>query len=136
MTDEKASKKPQLIQMLPAEELNKSVESSETDGDDGVPLGLTGKAVFMQVRVSHFMIFIQVCHFMIATRSKTLAAWCQTPIADAAEPNDMLQDIILFGAVNHRIGFSMFDKVHARDKRLAPWQPGADKLSVLCLTCI
>lgn len=51
MHDEKTAKKPQLIQMAPAEELSKSLENSETtDGDDGVPLGLTGKAVFMQVR--------------------------------------------------------------------------------------
>lgn len=49
--DEK-QKKHQFIHVPPAEETeeNKCLnETSENDGDDAVPLGLTGKAVCMQV---------------------------------------------------------------------------------------
>lgn len=48
MDDNKESKKSQLIHtMTPAEEEKKCFENSETDG---VPLGLTRKAICMQVR--------------------------------------------------------------------------------------
>lgn len=51
MDENKESKKTQLIHtMIPAVEEKKCLENSETDGDDAVPLGLTGKAIFMQVR--------------------------------------------------------------------------------------
>lgn len=64
--DEK-QKKHQFIHVPPVEEAedNKCLnETSENDGDDAVPLGLTGKAVCMQVNtrptISHAIPFISL----------------------------------------------------------------------------
>lgn len=48
MEDKKILTKHHLVQVKPKDE-EKSMDNSEADQDDTVPLGLTGKAVCMQV---------------------------------------------------------------------------------------
>lgn len=48
MNDSKSLKKPQLIHIVAGED-NKCLENSDNYVEDAVPLGLTGKAVCMQV---------------------------------------------------------------------------------------
>lgn len=50
MDEEKILSKHHLVLVKPKEE-EKSITNSENDPDDAVPLGLTGKAVCMQVSI-------------------------------------------------------------------------------------
>lgn len=101
MNDSKASKKPQLIHTMVPEEENKSVENSETDADDtGVPLGLTRKAVFMQVREVHF------CFHLISDQWFHRVKWFHIHI----KTNRTSNEAHYLHSANHRPPFLHIDE--------------------------